>query len=393
MSYKKNKDFERAFMLDCARKYFTPRWIKRLVDEISTLGYNAIYIHFGEDIGHRLESKLYPWLAGGDYSLCVYGKDKGIPEDDGKYITQDEMADIVRYALDKGLTVIPSFDSPGHMNYAVKKYKEHCGRDIGNYFHKDGRVAIVQGSSVNKEEEQLSYSRGIDITNPEAVTFATSLYDEYAKFFYGLGCRIFDMGGDELLGFGATIDPSLPKWHNLEHWDTEAKRLTANDSAVAYDAFLLYMNGIAEHLFSLGYEHVRMWNDEALRAFDTGWSGVVELDRRIEIQYWTPPSIVGGNTPRLYIEKGHPVYNFTYYYSYYDLGFGFKNDVTPERIEAEWAPNIFFPDGSQDNLAEDEDMLRGCGFCLWTDVPSGETEDELMESIRPFFTAYAKKFI
>ena len=116
---------ERIFMLDCARKYLTPKWIKNLIDELAEVGFNAIMIHFSEDIGLRLESKQYPWLAGGDHSLCVYGAAKGIAAEDDKYITQEEMADIVRHAQSRGLTVIPSLDSPGHMNYAVKKYNAY----------------------------------------------------------------------------------------------------------------------------------------------------------------------------------------------------------------------------------------------------------------------------
>ena len=153
MSYAVN---ERIFMLDCGRKYYTPAWIKRLILALKEAGYNAISIHFSEDMGMRLESKVYPWLAGGDHTLCVYDAANGIAEEDGKYITQDEMADIVRFAQANGLDVIPSLDSPGHMNYVVKKYNEHFKTDIGNYFHKDGKVSIVQGSSFHKEPIPMS---------------------------------------------------------------------------------------------------------------------------------------------------------------------------------------------------------------------------------------------
>ena len=54
MNYKVN---ERIFMLDCARKYYTPAWIEKLILEIKNAGFNNISIHFGEDMGHRLESK------------------------------------------------------------------------------------------------------------------------------------------------------------------------------------------------------------------------------------------------------------------------------------------------------------------------------------------------
>ena len=180
---------ERIFMLDCARKYYTPAWIKKLICEIKEAGFNGISIHFSEDMGLRLESKQYPWLAGGDHTLCVYGAANGLAESDSKFITQDEMADIVRFAHAKGIEVIPSFDSPGHMNYAVKKYNAHFKTDIGNYFHKNGKISIVQGSSKLNEIAQTSHSRGIDIANPEAVEFAKSLYLEYGRFSANLGAE------------------------------------------------------------------------------------------------------------------------------------------------------------------------------------------------------------
>lgn len=383
---------ERIFMLDCARKYLTPEWIKRLIDEISAAGFNVLQIHFGEEMGHRLESKKFPWLAGGDHSLCVFGVANGMPENNGKYITQDEMREIVRYAISHGVEVIPSFDSPGHMNYAVKKYNTHYGRDIGNYFHKDGGRHIVSGSSIYKEESATSHSRGIDISNPEAVAFAKELYTEYGRFFRELGCVKFDMGGDELLGFGDSVDNSIPKWQNLEHWDAYAKKLTGNPCAVAYDAFVAYMNDIAGLLYSIGYESVRMWNDDAYRYADTGWREVVGLDKSIEIQYWTHITNDGKNTAQFYIDKGHKIHNFAYEYSYYTLYPDrppFK--VAPQEILDKWNPYIFDAVNPENVVAAPHGMVRGAGFCLWTDTPSSEDEDSLIDSMRPYFTAFAKK--
>lgn len=390
----KNSKFhvnERMFMLDCARKYLSSSWIKSLIEEISAAGFNSIIIHFSEEMGMRLESKLYPWLAGGDHSLCVWGAVNGEKENDGKFITQDEMADIVRFAQSYGIDVIPAFDSPGHMNYVVKKYNEHFGSNISNYFHKDGKVAIVQGSSVLKEESQLSYSRGIDISNPEAVAFAKSLYEEYGKFFRELGCKSFNIGGDELLGFGETIDDSLSKWRNLDHWDLYAKRLTGNPNAVAYDAFLLYMNDICALMRSLGYESVMMWNDDVCRSLDTGWTGVVELDKSIDILYWTTASDGGKNTALFYLNQGYNIYNFIHYYGYYVLGFGQKSGVTPETVEAEWNPYVFDHAVPENNPTAHDRRIKGAGLCLWCDVPAAETEGETLEHIRPYIAAYGKK--
>ncbi len=382
---------ERIFMLDCARKYYTPEWIKRLILEIKSAGFNAISIHFSEDMGLRLESKTYPWLAGGDHSLCVYGAANGLAEDDEKFITQAEMSDIVRFAQSQGIEVIPSFDSPGHMNYAVKKYNANTGSDISNYFHKNGKKSVVQGSSIKKEPAQYTFSRGIDIANPEAVEFAKNLYAEYGRFFYSLGCRKFDIGGDELLGFGETIDATLSKWQNLDHWDAYAKKLTGDPNAVAYDAFILYMNDICALMRSLGYEKILMWNDDVYRDFDTGWQGVTELDRSIDIQYWSMKANGGKNNVFTYLDRGHKVYNFISQYTYYVLGFGSKYGTTPEILENEWSAYFFDPQTPENNPSAPDSRILGGGYCLWSDSPAAETEDEILDHIKPYIRACGKK--
>ena len=401
---------ECVFMLDCARKYFTPAWIKKLIDEINAAGFTAINIHFAEDMAIRLESKKYPWLAGGDHTLCSFGKQYGCPENDSDYISQAEMADIVRYAQSRGLDVIPSLDSPGHMTYAVKKYMKENGVDIGNYFHKHGKVALIRSAGENSEGESSGYSRGIDISNPEAVAFVKDLYREYGAFFRELGCTSFDIGGDELLGWGdeGSIDKSVPKWCNLDHWQEHAQKITGNPEAVAYDAFILYMNDIADLLYEMGYTSVRMWNDDVYRHIDTAWREATQLNKSIDIQFWSPHTNGGESTAKFYIDRGHNVYNFARAYTYYTMYPNGRKPsyVTPEAIIKEWSPYVFAPNNSECDdggayifppfkegnvIDAPNDKVKGAGFCLWCDTPAAETEEELLMHIRPYFTALAKK--
>ena len=384
---------ERNFMLDCGRKYYTPAWIRRLILELEAAGYNALNLHFSEDIGMRLESKTYPWLAGGDHTLCVYGSEKGCPEDDGKYITQDEMAEIVRFAQAHGLEVIPGLDSPAHMNYAVKKYNAHFGSNISNYFHKNGRTAIVQGSSVRKDPAQTSYSRGIDITNEEALRFVKSLYTEFGQFFLSLGCTTFDIGGDEVLGFGENIDETHYKWLNLENWRDYAIEKTGNPNAVAYDAFVLYMNDIGHMMRDMGYTGIRVWNDEAYRSGDTGWREVVTLDPTFDIQFGLATANNGANPAKLYLERGHNIYNFTSYYTYYTLGFGFISRITPDVIDAEWDAYVFDKNRPDGDPKAGDPRVKGGGFCLWSDTAGAETEDEVLEHILPYLQSVGRKLL
>lgn len=376
---------ERAFFLDCGRKYYSPEWIEDMIREISWSNMNTIYLHFSEEMGFRLESKTYPWLAGGDHTLCIGGAAYGVAADDGKYITQDEMRQIAAVAKLYHVEIIPSLDSPGHMNYAVKKYNARYGTDIGNYFHYNGRTAIVQGSG--PEAAQKGYSRGIDISNAKAVTFAKNLYAEYAAFFKELGCTKFDIGGDELLGWGTSL-ASVSRWKQLDHWKTYARNRSGNKNAVAYDAFMYYMNDIYDLVKGYGYTSIRMWNDDALRSADTGWSKVVTLNPGMEIQYWTPTANNSKNNIWTYLNAGYKAYNFLNDYNYYVLGqahdgSGYKG-ITPQRIYENWAPNIFIPyGGTGSNIAIGNTNVKGSAFCVWCDKPSTESAATVKAGILP----------
>lgn len=381
---------EKAFFLDCGRKYFSPSWFEKLFPIMKSSELNAIYLHFSEEMGLRLESKQFPWLAGGDHTLCVHGAAKGMAEDDKKFLTQDEMRYIVSIAKEFGISVIPSFDSPGHMNYAVKKYNSHYKTDIGNYFHKNGKTSIVQGSSIPNEAAQKRYSRGIDISNPEAVDFAKALLTEYGEFFASLGATAFDIGGDELLGFGENIDDSYSKWQSLDHWQALAIEKTNNKNAVAYDAFLLYMNDIAKHMRSIGYSSVRMWNDDVLRSGDTDWKKAVELDKSIEIEFWVPYANGGKNNVFTYLDEGYKIYNLLNYYTYYILGTGMKNGITPEILENEWNAYVFDKADAGITVANGSKNILGAAFCLWCDAPAAETPEEILKHITPYLYSAGK---
>lgn len=396
---------ERGFFLDCGRKYYSPEWIKDMIKEMSWSNMNAIYLHFSEEMGFRLESKTYPWLAGADNTLCVNGSDSGVAADNGKYITQDEMREIAEVAKLYHVEIIPSLDSPGHMNYAVKKYKAQYGVDIGNYFHYNGTTSIVQGSG--PESAQKSYSRGIDISNEEAVTFAQNLYKEYAEFFHELGCTKFDIGGDELLGWGAAVTSSVSKWKQLDHWKTYAQNRAKQEgksnysNAVAYDAFMYYMNDIYDIVSSYGYTSVRMWNDDALRTYDTGYQNVVGLKQNIEIQYWTPSANNSKNNIWTYLNQGYKAYNFLNSYSYYvlgnkhtDTGSGSYEGCTPQRIYENWNPYVFAPYGDTNtgkNTSIGNSNIKGSAFCVWCDNPSAETASEVKNGVLPLLRSNGAK--
>lgn len=397
---------ERAVSLDNGRKYYSVEWLKAFIREMSWTNMNTLVLHFSEEMGLGIESKRYPWLAGRDGTLCTQSE----VTTDNRFLTSEEIAEIVTYAKLYHVEIIPSFDSPGHMNYVVKKFNERCadqdysftydgktytaeaGSEIGNYFHYNGKTAIVQGSRNGK------YSRGIDISNEVAVAFTKSLIEEYATLFYNLGCREFDIGGDELLGWGsAVVSTSVAsRWKQLDHWKEYAISRTGNSNAVAYDAFLLYMNDLYDQVTDLGYTGVRMWNDDALRSADTGWKGAVQLNKNIDIWYWSE----GTNPVQTYLDAGYQVYNIINHYTYYVVSNKYYNNnlyplARPETIYNRWNPYVFdsktsTPGAGNNVQLHDSDVL-GSAFAVWCDEPNVRTESQVFQDLIPLIRAHGAK--
>ena len=118
----------RGMHLDCVRHFFTVETVKRFIDIMALHGMNRLHWHLTDDQGWRVEIKKYPRLTevGAWRKGTVLGHNSpvndGVPY--GGYYTQEEIKDIVRYAADRYITIIPEIDMPGHMLGALTAYPE-----------------------------------------------------------------------------------------------------------------------------------------------------------------------------------------------------------------------------------------------------------------------------
>ena len=118
----------RGLMLDSARHFWTVDEIKRLLDAMALHKLNTFHWHLTDDQGWRIEIKRYPKLTavGG----CRIPAGDGGVGSDGKprpycgYYTQDQIRDVVRYAAQRHITIVPEINAPGHAQAAVAAYPE-----------------------------------------------------------------------------------------------------------------------------------------------------------------------------------------------------------------------------------------------------------------------------
>ena len=136
----------RGLMLDCSRTFFDVDFIKHLLNGLAHYKINNFHWHLADDQGWRIEIKQYPkltelgaWRGANELLMPAYGSGN---ERNGGFYTQEEIKDIVKYAADRNINIIPEIDLPGHSKAVAVTYPEIVC-DI------DSKHLSVQGESNN----------------------------------------------------------------------------------------------------------------------------------------------------------------------------------------------------------------------------------------------------
>lgn len=117
----------RGLLLDVARHYMPPEFIKQMLDWMALHKLNTLHWHLTDDQGWRLEIKKYPLLTEVGAWRIPAGEagidaSTGQPRRYGGFYTQEQVRDIVRYAAERFITVVPEIEMPGHAQAAIAAY-------------------------------------------------------------------------------------------------------------------------------------------------------------------------------------------------------------------------------------------------------------------------------
>ena len=104
-------------MLDVARHFFGVEDVKRYMDLMSIYKMNVFHLHLSDDQGWRIEIKSWP-------NLTQHGGSTEVGGGEGGFYTQEQYKDLVKYAQDRYITLVPEIDMPGHTNAALASYPE-----------------------------------------------------------------------------------------------------------------------------------------------------------------------------------------------------------------------------------------------------------------------------
>ena len=185
------KDFPRfvwrGLMIDAARHFQPIAVLKRNLKAMASVKLNVFHWHLTDDQGFRVESKVYPKL-----------QEKA---SDGLFYTQEQVRDLVKYASNLGIRVIPEFDVPGHSTAILTAYPE---------------LGSTEGAKYSIERFSGIFDPTLNPSKEATYTFLENLFTEITPLFPD---EYFHIGGDENEGKHWDENKNIQKFkkeHNLQ---------------------------------------------------------------------------------------------------------------------------------------------------------------------------------
>ncbi|PVX44510.1 hexosaminidase [Flavobacterium sp. 103] len=183
----------RGLMLDVSRHFFAPELVKEFIDLLATYKMNVFHWHLVDGAGWRLEIKKYPkltqqaawrvddWGKSWNWAEVEFNADRS-KSTYGGYYTQEQAKEIVAYAKERNITVVPEIEMPGHSEAAMAAYPE-LSCNSKNNFGQSGNFFASKGES--------NYCAG----NDQAFAFLEDVLTEVMAIFPS---KYIHIGGDEV---------------------------------------------------------------------------------------------------------------------------------------------------------------------------------------------------
>ncbi|MBU8977061.1 family 20 glycosylhydrolase [Lysobacter sp. MMG2] len=266
----------RGVMLDVARHFRTPDEVKEVLDQMALHKLNTFHWHLTDDQGWRIQIKQYPKLTevgGCRIPAGAAGVDaKGKPKPYCGFYTQDEIRDVVKYAADRYITVVPEIDLPGHAQAAIASYPElgvtgkapPVSPDWGIHtwlFNVDdgtfkflenvldevmplfpGKYIHLGGDEAAKDQWQASpavQAKKNELGLKDEMQLQTWFMGRLGKYIEGHGKRL--LGWDEILEGGPPADATVMSWRGT---DGAIEAARAGHDVVLSPSPALYLNHI-----------------------------------------------------------------------------------------------------------------------------------------------------
>lgn len=346
----------RSFMLDEGRHFKGVEVVKDLLDEMALLKMNTFQWHLTDDQGWRIEIKKYPKLTEvGSVRDSTEINHFGSEIYDGKphsgYYTQEQIKEIVAYAAERHITIIPEIEMPGHASAAIAAYPW-----LGTT-NKQIKVPCRFGVQYDV----------YDVTKPEVLAFFDDVLSEIIELF---PTEVIHIGGDEV---------------RYNHWNESPSvkaYMKKNGIKSPNELQVFFTNNISNLLASKGKRMIG-WNEitgDKVNDYQEAESKSAKNDtiqtlaKGTVVQFWKGDPTLMLST----VEKGYEILNSFHEYTYLD--YSYKSIP----LSKAYAFNVI-PEGLS---KENESKVVGLGCQMWGEFTP--TVQSMNQKIYPRIAAYAE---
>ena len=285
----------RGAMLDVARHFFQVEDVKRYIDLLSHYKINMLHLHLSDDQGWRIEIKSWPNLTTHGGSSSVNGENPG-------FFTQNQYKEIVDYAAERFITIIPEIDMPGHTNAALSSYPElncdgkapplYTGIEVGfSTLCTDKEIVYTFIDDVVKELAAMTPGPYIHIGGDES--HVTELKD-YIPFIERTA-EIVKKHGKEVIGWDEIAHAKLPENSVVHYWnvaENAKKGVDQNAKVLMSPAKKTYLDMQYDSTTRLGLH----------------WAAYIEID---DAYNWEPTELIEGLTRKDILGIESPLWSET----------------------------------------------------------------------------------
>ena len=315
----------RGLMIDASRHFQPIDVIKRNIDGLAAMKMNVFHWHLVDDQGWRIEMKKHPKLI--DVAS------------DGLYYTQEEIKNIVKYADERGILIVPEIDVPGHGSAILTAYPEIGSKVItltGGTSEKN-----IQGTAIatyGLERNAGIFSPTLDPSNPKTYQLLSEIFDEVCPLFPG---AYFHIGGDENEGKDWDANPKIQAFKKKNN-------LTTNHELQTYFTMQLVPLLKKHGKQLMGWEEI-LTKNMSKEAIIHSWRGVNE-------------GMAAGQSLVDAVKKGYKTVLSNGYYIdlMYPVESHYLNDPMPK------GANL---------TTEEKARILGGEATMWTELVSPETID------------------
>ncbi len=314
----------RAYMLDESRYFHGEEFVKQMLDQMALLKMNTFHWHLIDDAGWRIEIKKYPLLtevgafrADSEIETWKSGKTSGEPH--GGFYTQEQIKDIVAYAAERNITIVPEFEMPGHSSAAIAAY-------------------TWLGTAGKAIDVPVTFGRlydNYDVTKPEVVTFIKDVLDELFVLFPS---DVIHIGGDEV---------------GYEVWEKSAsvqKYMKEHGIKSPADLQIDFTNKISKYIEENG-RRMMGWNEILGKNIHTDFEekkddqeAETELAKNTIVHFWKGDLELLTEAAKNGYAIVNSLHNRTYLdYSYTSIPLekAYSFDPIPEGLDAQYHKNIY----------------------------------------------------